>query len=165
MVRFPRTHMKAVRDSSRVSAACRPALFLVLMVAAMGCNGPILLLPGGELKGEARPAPADWSFATGQTVQLETRPNDPYSVNIVCIVLDDRLYIYAGDTETEWVKNIEADPSVRLRVGGVLYDLVARRVTRPAEIARFAEAWTSQSFFYRDPNKLDRVWLYQLVPR
>ena len=148
----------------RLGVAGCPRLLLPLAVA--GCNGPLLLLPGGELEGEARPAPADWSFAGSQgTAQLETRPDDPYSVNVAFTVLDGRLYVNAGDTETRWVENIAADPRVRLRLDGVLYELRADRVTERAEIAAFGRAWTSQSIFRRDPAELEPVWIYRLVPR
>ena len=140
-------------------------LVLLLIWAAVGCNGPILVLPGGQLEGEVSPTPKNWSSTENQTVQLETRPGDPYSVNIVCTVIDGSLYIYAGDTETQWVKNIEVNPAVRLRMKGVLYDLRAERVMDPAEISRFGQAWMSQSFFRRDPTEPDRVWLYRLVSR
>ncbi len=139
---------------------------LPLVLAALGCNGPMGLLPGGELDGEARPAPADWAFAGAYgTVQLETRPEDPYSVNVAFTVLGGRLYINAGDTETQWVKNIASNPLVGLRMDGALYDLLAERVTDADQIAAFAKAWTSQSTFRRDPTTLDRVWIYRLVPR
>ncbi len=141
-------------------------LALPLVLAAFGCNGPIGLLPGGELDGEARSAPTDWTFAGDYgTVQLETRPENPYSVNIAFTVLDGRLYINAGDTETQWVKNIASNPRVRLRMDGVLYDLRAERVMDADEIAAFAGAWTSQSMFRRDPTGLDEVWIYRLVSR
>ncbi len=141
-------------------------LALPLVLAALGCNGPMGLLPGGELNGEVRPAPADWAFAgDAGTVQLETRPEDPYSVNIAFTVLGGRLYINAGDTETQWVKNIASNPLVRLRLDGVLYDLRAERVMDADEIAAFAGAWTGQSMFRRDPTGLDEVWIYRLVSR
>jgi len=144
----------------------RRLLALGLALLASACNGPFVLLPGGRLEGEPEPAPADWSFAgDAGTVQLETRPEDPYSVNVAYTVIDGRLYVNAGDTETQWVKNLTADPHVRLRMDGALYDLRAQRVTSPAEIARFGEAWTSQSFFRRDPRELDEVWLYTLERR
>ena len=139
---------------------------LLLAFATAGCNGPILLLPGGRLGGDAMPAPSDWAFAGEYgTVQLETRPEAPYSVNVAFTVIDGQIYINAGDTATQWVKNIAANPLVRLRVDGVLYDLRAERVTDSAEIAAFAAAWTSQSFFRRDPSELEQIWLYRLVLR
>ncbi len=48
---------------------------------------------------------------------------------------------------------------------GVLYDLRTERVLDADEIAAFAEAWTSQSMFRRDPTGLDEVWIYRLVSR
>ena len=138
----------------------------LLTVLACACNGPFLLLPGGSLSGESAPAPADWSFAGDSgTVQLETRPAEPYSVNLAYTVMDGALYINAGGTETRWARHIAADPRVRLRLDGALYELRAERVTDPDEIAAFARAWTSQSFFRRDPLGYDEVWLYRLEAR
>ena len=45
----------------------------------------------------------------------------------------------------------------------MLYSLRAERVTDAAEIAAFAEAWTNQSMFRRDPTELTEVWIYRLV--
>ena len=98
-------------------------------------------------------------------MQLETRPDDPYSVNIAYTVMEGRLYVNAGDTETRWVQHMSADPRVRLRLDGVIYELRAERVSDPDELAAFARAWTSQSVFRRDPTQLDEVWLYRLVAR
>ncbi len=148
-----------------IDMTLRLLAFLLTLVAA-GCNGPFVLFPGGELDGEVRPVPSDWEFAGEYgMMELETRPEDPYSVNIAFTVIDGRLYINAGDTETRWVKNIEADPQVRMRLDDVLYELRAQRVTDEDEIAAFGEVWTSQSIFLRDPSELDQVWIYQLVAR
>ena len=126
----------------------------------------LAVLPGGRLDGEIRQAPSDWDFAGDYgTVQLETHATEPYSVNIAFTVLDGRLYINAGDTETQWVKNLSANPQVRLRMDGVMFELRAERIADPAEIAAFGRAWTSQSMFRRDPTGLGEVWIYRLVPR
>ena len=139
---------------------------LLLLHVVLGCSGPVMLLPGGSLTGESTPAPSDWVFAGDYgTVQLETRPEDPYSVNVAFTVVDGEIYLNAGNTETRWVKNMTQNPLVRLRMDGRLYDLRAERVTGAAEIAAFAEAWTGQSMFRRDPAKLDKVWIYRLVAR
>ena len=138
----------------------------LLVGLALGCNGPAGLLPGGGLEGETRPVPSDWSFAGDYgTAQIETRPEDPYSVNLVFTVLNGRVYVNAGDTETQWVKNLTEDPRVRLRVDGALYELRAERVTDADEITVFGEAWTSQSIFRRDPAGYDEVFIYRLVAR
>ncbi len=141
-------------------------LALLLVLAGSGCDGPFALLPGGQLDGEVKPAPSDWAFAGDSgTVQLETRSEAPYSGNVAYTVVAGQLYINAGDTETQWVKNMTASPLVRLRMDGALYQLRAARVTDTAEISKFGEAWTIQSVFRRDPAKLDEVWVYRLVAR
>jgi hypothetical protein len=141
-------------------------LLLLPLLVGLACSGPFGLLPGGGLEGAVEPIPDDWSFAGDYgTAQLETRPEDPYSVNLAYTLLDRALYINAGDTETQWVQNITVNPNVRLRLEGVIYELRAERVTDPAEIAGFAQAWTSQSMFRRDPTELDEVWIYRLRGR
>lgn len=136
---------------------------LLLALVATGCNGPLPFLSGGKLTGETAPVPPDWKLAADHgTAQLETRPEDPYSVNIVYTVANGRMYVNAGGNEANWVKNIAANPAVRLRIDGVIYDLRAERVTERAEIEMFAAAWTSQSTFRRDPSKYEQVWIYRL---
>lgn len=145
----------------------RRAWVAALACATFACaGGPCGLLPGGALDGEVRGAPADWAFAGDSgTAQLETQADEPYSVNLVYTIVDDTLYINAGNTETNWVRNLEADPAVRLRIDEVVYELRAERVTDDTEIARFGKAWTSQSMFRRDPTGFDEVWIYRLRAR
>lgn len=145
----------------------RLALICLLALAFVpGCNGPLPFLSGGALEGEVQPAPDAWDFEDDfGVVQLETRPTEPYSVNIAYTLLDGRLYINAGDTETEWVKHMQADPRVRFRIDGAIYELTARRVTEAEEITAFGDAWTSHSSLHRHPNDLEVVWIYELTPR
>ena len=43
----------------------------------------------GALEGEVKASPSDWSFAGDYGfVELETRPEEPYSVNIAFTVID-----------------------------------------------------------------------------
>ena len=102
---------------------------VMLSVSTAGCGRPFVLLPGGALEGSTVATPESWSFTDDvKTVQLETLPADPYSVNIWVIALDGNLYVHAGANRATWVENIEADPSVRLRVDDSIYELVASRV-------------------------------------
>ncbi len=79
-----------------------------LVVWLLGC-GPVLMLPGGELEGEVTSAPKDWSFSDEtSTIQLETRPEDPYSVNIWAVSLGPALYVHAGANQSTWVEHMEA---------------------------------------------------------
>jgi hypothetical protein len=159
--------MEGVTKRLSLRPASRAALLATVgLVAALGCNGPFGLLPGGGLDGESAAVPEDWAFAGDYgTAQLETRPSDPYSVNVAFTVLDGALYVNAGDTETQWVKNMTADPQVRLRLDGSLYELRAERVNDPEQVRAFGKAWTDQSIFRRDPSDLEVVYLYRLVSR
>jgi hypothetical protein len=120
-------------------------------------------MSGGELHGRVAEAPVIWQLDEDSGLaQLETRPADPYSINLTYVQLDGRFYIYAGDTRTNWVKHIEEDPAVRIRVGDTIYAARAVRVLRNDEIAEFAAIWENLSLFQRDPLGLDEVWLYRL---
>ena len=90
---------------------------MLLFVGLVGC-GPIVMIPGGELSGNVEPTPANWAFTDAvDTVQLESRPSDPYSVNVWAVAVGDDLYIAAGSgTETAWAQNIAEDDRVRLRI-------------------------------------------------
>ena len=104
----------------RRDACVRPTLLLVF--TASGCNGPLLVLPGGRLEGEVKPSPSDWSFAGDYgTVQLETRPEEPYSVNIAFTVIEGSLYVKAGNTET---------PANSTRSGSIVSSRASPEVTR-----------------------------------
>ena len=136
------------------------------IVTLMGCNGPLLVMPGGALDGDVEPAPQDWApLAPFGTVQLETNPEEPYSVNIACVLVDGVPQINAGDVETQWVQNMNENPNVRLRVHGDVYELKATRITDRAGIAAFGTEWMKQGSWARDPSQLDQVWIYRLDPR
>jgi hypothetical protein len=119
--------------------AVSSVLLVVLLLA--GC-GPFLLLPGGELEGSATATPDEWSFSNRvNTVQLETRPDDPYSINIWVIEMGQYLYIHAGTNRSRWVENLEANAEVRVRIEDKLYNLRASRVEGQEEFSRFSDAY------------------------
>lgn len=140
---------------------------LLLSILACSCGGgPFLLFSGGKLDGQVKPTPASFALpGNRQTIQLETRPEDPYSVNVSGAVVEGQLYVSAGDTLSRWAANIEANPLVRARVAGSIYELRARRVVEKPELQAFAVVWTSGNTWSRDPLKLGEVWVYQLGPR
>ena len=141
-------------------------VFLTCSLALAACNGPPHFMSGGELSGTVTDVPVPWQFeeVTG-LAQLETRPSDPYSINLTYVQMDGALYAYAGNTRTNWVEHIEQDPLVRIRVNDVIYPARAVRVTDADEVGAFADIWVSRSGFARDPNQYDEVWLYRLVAR
>lgn len=117
--------------------------------AALACGGPFLVFPGGALRGEVVSEPVeDWSFVDSLFVDLETRPERPYSVELNYVVRDGRLYIDAAEGR-RWHEYLRADPRVRVRFDGRIYPLEAVRVGRPGELEGFDE----DRFVYRlDPR-------------
>jgi len=135
------------------------------LACLLGC-GPVLLLPGGELSGPVEAVPADWSFSDEiSTIQLETRPTDPYSINIWAVGLADRLYVHAGANRSRWVENLIANPQARVRVGGKLYPMTAIRVEDPAEFATFADAYKKKYGVRPRNENVSEVYLYRLGAR
>jgi hypothetical protein len=135
----------------------------LLLVA--GC-GPFLVLPGGKLYGPTAPAPSDWSFtAEVRTIQLETRPEDPYSVNIWAIGMGPVLYVHAGANRANWVEHMEANADVRVRIEDKLYELRASRVADAAEFTSFSDAY-EEKYGSRPRNEnVEEAYLFRLEAR
>lgn len=133
---------------------------------ASACNGPFLLFPGGELEGEVDPVPADWSFTDEiSTIQIETDPSDPYSVNIWVLELDGSLYLHAGANRATWVEHLEADPRLRIKVEDVLYEMTATRVTGEDEFLRFAQKYETKYGNRPRNENIDEIYLFRLEAR
>lgn len=128
----------------------RPHAALVGLACALtfGCGGPILVFPGGALSGEVAEPVEDWSFVDDAFVDLETRPDDPYSVELNYVVRDGQLYIDPAEGR-RWLEHIRADPNVRVRFGDRVYPLKAVLVGQPGELEGF------------DPDR----YVYRLDPR
>lgn len=135
--------------SSRVATSALLAMLLACSFAT-GCGGPFFLIPGGQLSGEVVNEPVDdWSFVTDRFVDLETRPSDPYSVELNYFVKDGKLYIDPAEGRS-WLANIREDPRVRVRFDRRIYPLVAVQVDREAEL----EGFDADRIVYRlDPRR------------
>ena len=118
---------------------------LALLGTCLACGGPFLVFPGGELSGEVVTEPVtDWSFVTDYFVDLETRPDAPYSVELNYIVRDGQLYIDPAEGR-KWLEYIRTDSRVRARFGYKIYPLKAVLVGRPGEL----EGFDPDRFIYR----------------
>jgi len=133
--------------SIRILGYCAAAVVLLLGAA---CSGPVLVFPGGELSGTVVEEPvADWSFVDSAFVDLETRPGDPYSVELNYFVKEGKLYIDPAEGRT-WFEYIKADPLVRARFDGKIYPLEAVLVGQPGEL----EGFDADRYVYRlDPRR------------
>ncbi len=137
---------------------------VVLAALVMGC-GPIVMIPGGALDGAVATTPDDWSFTDGvDTVQLETRPDDPYSVNIWCVSTPRGLMV-GGSSDSGWVVNAKADRRVRLRIGGAIYELQANATEAKADRDAFVTAAGAKYDFEMDPADEAGSTLFVLTPR
>ena len=64
------------------------------------------------------------------------RSGRPHTIEIWFARRGDTLYLLAGGgEESDWVRNIRADPSVEVRLGDRVYGARARVVERPDEDA------------------------------
>jgi hypothetical protein len=143
--------------------------FLAAVFAALfftACSGPFVVFPGGALHGQSAPAPQSWSFTDAiDTIQLETNPADPYSVNIWVVGMGNALYVHAGANRATWIENMDTDPNVRLQAGDTIYQLAATRVTSQDEFDRYSAPYEEK--YGNPPRNLNvaEVYLYRLVPR
>lgn len=139
---------------------------IVICLALFAC-GPMGPMPGGRLSGESAPAPTDWSFSDEQkNVQLETRSDDPYSVNVWGVGIGDHFYLAAGrGDESKWARYIVEDPRVRLRVAGTVYEMAAVRVEDEAERERFLAALKAKYDWEPEDDETEGAWLFRLDPR
>lgn len=118
---------------------------MVFIATVAGCGGPLLIFPGGALSGTPITEPVvDWSFVDDRFLELETRPSDPYSVQLNYVVRGGKLYIDPAEGK-RWLEHLREDPRVRVRFGSDLYDLKAVLVGQPGEL----EGFDSDRFIYR----------------
>jgi len=139
-------------------------LALVALFSINACSSPFVLLPGGALGGQSASLPPNWVFLDEiDTIQLETNPADPYSVNIWVVGVGETLYVHSGTNRATWIENMENDPSVRLQADGSIYDLAANRVTSQAEFDHFSEVYEEK---YGNPPRnasVSEAYLFRLT--
>jgi hypothetical protein len=108
-------------------------LLVPCLLIGIGCGGPVGIIPGGELSGEEATA-ASWSevVSGSGSLELETRPEDPYSVRINYVFRNGTIYIDPAEGRA-WYEHLQDDPSVRVRLEGRVYRARAVPVTDPEE--------------------------------
>jgi len=114
------------------------------LALACGPWGPRGVIAGGPFLGAARPTPADWSFTDQQPlIAIETRGRwFRHSVTILCVSSDGKLYVMARHAPTKrWVQDVVADPRVRLRIGGAIYEGRAVRIDAAQDDSPVARAF------------------------
>jgi len=90
---------------------------LIVLLGLGACSKPLLWLPGGALSGPEAQLSAAKLPAEGGVLVLETRPADPYSVNIGYTVIDGQIHIDPAE-ERRWYQNIKVNSNVRIQLEG-----------------------------------------------
>jgi hypothetical protein len=149
----------------------RHAALVVLLPGLLGA-GPCGPIAGGRLDGSTSAAPADWRFTDGvSTIQVETRPEDPYSVTTWCFSDGTGLYVPSRSAARKpWVQNVLADPRVRLRIEDRVFEMTASRVTDAAELRRVIPLLRAKYRMARwgmddDPASAPGTWFFRMTPR
>ncbi len=107
------------------------------LLLALGCGGPFLMFPGGALSGEVVSEPVvDWSFVDDRFIVIETRPSDPYSVQLNYHIRDGKLYLDPADGR-KWLEHIRADSRMRVRFNGKVYPVTATLVEDSDQLQGF----------------------------
>lgn len=146
-----------------------PWVFLVALAVVAGCE-PVGPVPGGALDGTTAAIPDGWDEARDAALfQLQTRPDDPYSVNLWGVVVDGHLYVASGEgASSRWVGHLANDDSVRLRLGEAIYDLRAVRVADAGELEGVRLSYIEKYQIEDDPDMEgefgEHAWVFRLDP-
>ena len=161
-----RTQPPFAGAAASMTGATTRIAFLCAATLLCACSEPFVVLPGEHLAGEVSDPPADWSpFNAIQVVQLETRPDDPYSINIWMAAIGPDVYVATGADGTNWTEHLEQNADVRLRVEGAVYELEAASVLDPEERARVADAYVSKYDLDEDDNWVMKGQIFRLDRR
>lgn len=153
-------------SSGTASIAIRCLCCALLFIGATGCAEPFIVLPGKALAGTLTQPPPDWSgYESLDVVQLETRIDDPYSINVWCAAIGSGFYVATGEEGTRWTELLATDPRVRLRIDTSIYELRAVRVLDPAEIGLVAEQYVAKYGLDAEDNWVEKALVYRLDRR
>ena len=121
------------------------ARFFLLFALALstGCNGPVAWFPGGALRGpvaidDAASLMARWNVEATEveTLELETQPENPYSVRVGFTLKNGQVYIDPAE-DRRWYQHLLTDPSVRVRFSTAVYPARAVEVRNATELEGF----------------------------
>jgi len=141
-------------------------LLCISILALTGC-GPVFTIPGGALSGQLRDTPDDWTISQAfETIQIQTNPEDPYSVNIWGVDIAADFYIAAsGAADSNWGVKLTEDPAVLLKLGDDLYELNARRIEDTHVIDAVEARYIEKYDLDPDDNFIHSAWVFRLDPR
>jgi hypothetical protein len=114
----------------------RKLYLTLILIGLTACHQPLFLVAGGRLTGAE--IPLGGVPNTGGVMQLETRPDEPYSVNVGYTLLEGQIYLDPAE-ERQWYQNILSDPAVRIRFDGAntVHPMLSIRVSEPTILGQF----------------------------
>ena len=129
-------------------------------------DGPLGPIPGGAFRGAVNPESRP-SWAPEKVIELEIRPAKPWSLSIWAVVVDGELYSPSAFGERRrWPKVALADPRVRVRTNGQIYERTLERVTDPVLKKKVAEAVAARyGFDAAEAERDDTTWYFHYGPR
>lgn len=155
-----------MRRQPRWRASAWRGVAVAGLLAAGGCSEPFGFIPGGALEGIDAAPPIDWSALAGiDNVQLEFRPESPYSINIWAVGLGEDAYVATLEDGTRWTEYLRETPDVRVRVGASIYELLAVRVLDAAERERVSAAFAAKYDIDQDDNWVATGQVFRLDRR
>ena len=106
------------------------------------------MFPGGSI-GTTVSETDDFAFARSyRLIELEVRPDDPYSVLLRCVVIEGKLYLDAAPAR-KWGQLIRTDSRVRVKLGEAVYQATAKEITDKYIIDRFI---TGRTIYRLEPG-------------
>src|SRR5262249_10261029 len=95
-------------------------------------DGPLGPIPGGKLSGPVSTGPPADIANLDKVVELEIRPERPWSLHVWNVAVDGGLYVPSARGEKRrWTAVAVREPLVRLRDHGQIYEMRIDRVTDP----------------------------------
>jgi len=98
-------------------------------------------------------------------MQLETRPENPYSVNLWGVAVNHNMYVASDGGDSTWARAIDEYPAVRLRINDDIYRLRAQKTVDPHELDDVIDAYIQKYGGDRERSFVKDAWVYRLAAR
>jgi hypothetical protein len=153
-----------------IGGALLAAIAVVVLLDTFGgylFDGPLGPIPGGALRGRVDPNPnPDWSNLE-KVIELEIRPQKPWSLSIWNVVIDGELYVpSAMGARRRWTQVAIVSPLARVRTHGRIYERRIEKVEDPELRKRIGAAVAARYGFDPPANpEDDPTWYFHLGPR
>lgn len=149
------------------------AVAVVLVVVALDTfggylfDGPLGPIPGGAFVGPVDPNPdPEWTDME-EVIELEIRPEKPWSLSVWNVVIDGELYVpSARGAQRRWTSVALANPNIRVRTRDKIYEQRIEKVDDPALRRTIGEAVVARyGLDGSDEDDLESTWFFHVVPR